>query len=144
MKQTKSILLALTIAITSLFTFTACKKGTDDPIVSLKTRKDRFTNTWTLTKYEKNGTAQDISGTTYTYIARNNGSLTQTIEGSIFGFATRTTREGTWSFLNDEEDVKINVGTQDDIYNVQRLASKELWLKITKGNDTEIYFFEGL
>ena len=144
MKKINSILLALTIALTSLFTFTSCKKGTDDPVVSLKTRKDRFTNTWTLTKYEKNGTVQDINGTTYTYLVKNDGTLTQTIEGSIFGFATKTTREGTWSFQNDDEDVKITIGSSTEIYNIQRLASKELWLKNTEGSNTHIYYFEGL
>ena len=108
MKKINSILLALTIAITSLFTFTSCKKGDDDPVVSLKTRKDRFTNTWKLTKYEKNGTTQDISGTTYTYFVKNDGTLTRTIEGSLFGFATKTIKDGTWSFQNDDEDVKNN------------------------------------
>ncbi|MDZ4667057.1 MAG: hypothetical protein SGJ00_04150 [bacterium] len=144
MKKTNLILLAIAIALTSLFSLSSCKKGTDDPVISLKTRKDRFTNTWTLNKYEKNGAQQDISGTTYTYLVKNDGTLTQTIEGSIFGFATRSIREGTWTFQNDDEDVKITIGTNVEIYNLQRLATKELWLKNTTGSDTHVYYFDGL
>ena len=143
----KNILQTILIMAIVLFTITgisSCKKGTDDPVVSLKTRKDRFTNTWTLTKYEKNGTTQDISGSTYTYIVFNSGTLTQTIEGSIFGFPTKSVKDGNWEFVNDDEDVKITISNNPTIYNIQRLASKELWLKTSSGSDTYTYYFEGL
>jgi hypothetical protein len=144
MKKTNLILFALVLFTTPLFLATSCKKGTDDPIISLKTRKDRFTNTWTLNKYEKNNTSQDLSGTTYTYVVKNDGTLTQTIEGTIFGFPTRTVNNGNWSFQNDDEDVKITIGSSVVIYNIQRLASKELWLKNTEGSNTNMYYFNGL
>ena len=144
MKKLKIYVLSLIIATLASSTFVACKKGSDDPAVSFVSRKDRFTNTWTLVKYEKNGTPQDLSGTSYVYNAFKDGKLTQTIEGSIFGFATKTSSNGTWSFLNDDEDVKIIISNSTTIYNIQRLASKELWLKNTSGNDTYIYYFEGL
>jgi len=144
MKKVTLYFIAAIVAATTFLVLPSCQKGSDDPVVSLKTRKDRFTNTWTLKKYEKNGTSQDISGTTYTYTVRDNGSLTQTVEGSIFGFATRTVTEGTWTFINDEEDVKISLGSETTIYNLQRLASKELWLRRTSGSDTYTYFFDGL
>ncbi len=122
----------------------SCKKGDDDPAISLISRKDRFTNTWTLSMYEKNGTSQDISGTTYTYLVRNDGTLTQTVEGTIFGQTTRTVTDGTWLFLNDDEDVKITIGNDVTIYNIQRLAAHELWLRKTTSTDTYTYYFTGL
>lgn len=144
MKLTKMMLTALIVATTITIILPSCKKGDDDPIISLKTRNERFTNTWTLTKYEKNGVSQDLNGATYVYNAFNNGTLTRTIEGSIFGFPTRMVNEGTWSFLNDDEDVKIIITNETVIYNIQRLASKELWLKRTDNADTYIYYFAGL
>lgn len=144
MYKFKSITAALLMTAFFVPFLSSCKKGTDDPEVSLKSRKDRFTNTWTLTAYEKNGTSESLSGSTYTYTAFNNGTLTQTIEGSIFGFPTRTTRSGNWEFLNDDEDVKITIDNDAIIYNVQRLASKELWLKRIENSNTHIYYFEGL
>lgn len=145
MKTVKFYLSALFIATIVLATFPSCsKKGADDPVVSLKTRNDRFTNTWTLVKFEKNGVAQDISGNTYIYSVFNNGTLSQTIEGSFFGFPTKTVKDGVWVFMNDDEDVRISIGGDTVIYNIQRLASKELWLKKTVDLDTYVYYFNGL
>jgi hypothetical protein len=144
MKTSKIILAALIIATTIATVIPSCKKGDDDPIVSLRTRKDRFTNTWTLVKYEKNGINQDISGATYIYNAFNSGTLTRTVEGSVFGYPIRVVSDGTWSFLNDDEDVKIIISNETTIYNIQRLASKELWLKRTDNTDTYTYYFNGL
>ncbi len=136
MKFTKMMLAAIIFAATISTTLPSCQKGDDDPIISLKTRKDRFTNTWTLTKYEKNSVSQDLNGATYIYNAFNSGTLTRTIEGTIFGYPTRVVSDGTWSFLNDDEDVKITIGGSAEIYNIQRLASKELWIKKTENADT--------
>ncbi len=144
MNKFKFYLMTTLVAITFLTSFTACKKGDDDPAVSVYSRKDRFTNTWTLNKYEKNGVVQDISGTTYKYAVFNNGTLTQTIEGTVFGFPTREVNDGTWSFMNDDEDVKIIIGSDATIYNIQRLATKELWLRTTVNADTYVYYFDGL
>ncbi len=143
MKNKKLLFLIPIILGTMLFS-TSCQKGSDDPVVSLKSRKDRVTNTWTLTKYEVNGAGQDISGTTYTYAIYNNYTITQTIEGSIFGFATRTVTNGTWSFVNDDEDLKVIINNDVTVYNIQRLATKELWLRRVRDTQTEQYYFEGL
>ena len=144
MKSTKMMLVALIIATTIVTILPSCKKGDDDPIVSLRTRKDRFTNTWTLVKYEKNGVSQDLNGATYIYNAFNEGTLTRTIEGTVFGFPARVVSDGTWSFLNDDEDVKIIINNDTVIYNIQRLANKELWLKTVDNSDTYLYYFNGL
>ncbi len=144
MKKLKFCVSALMISSIALGVFSSCQKGSDDPVVSLMTRKDRLTNTWTLTKYEKNSSSQDLNGSTYTYTIFNNGSLSQVVEGSIFGFATRSTKQGTWAFLNDDEDIRIMLPNDTVIYNLQRLASKELWLKKTVNTDTYVYYFSGL
>ncbi|MBC7381457.1 MAG: hypothetical protein H7296_00490 [Bacteroidia bacterium] len=142
--KTKLIYISiLIIAFTTITTQQSCKKGQNDPVISLRTRKDRFTNTWTLTKMEKNGANQDISGSTYTYAVYNSGKLTQTIEGAVFGFPTRSVKDGSWEFVNDEEDVKITIDGSGKTYNVQRLAAKELWLKELSGVNTYVYYFEG-
>jgi hypothetical protein len=144
MKSTKMMLVALIIVTTIVTILPSCKKGDNDPIVSLRTRKDRFTNTWTLVKYEKNGVTQDLNGATYIYNAFNSGTLTRTIEGTVFGFPARVVYDGTWSFLNDDEDVKIIITNETVIYNIQRLANKELWLKRVDNADTYLYYFNGL
>lgn len=144
MKNVKFYVVALLFAVVASTLMPSCQKGEDDPIISIVSRKDRFTNTWTLDKFEKNGVAQDLSGATYTYSAYDNGTLSQTIEGSIFGFPTRQTKTGTWNFINDDEDVNIIIDEDTTIYNLQRLAPKELWLRENNGSDVYVYFFNGL
>jgi hypothetical protein len=138
----KFFVAALVMLVTSLVVPSCTKKGDDDPVVSLKSRKDRFTNTWTLTKYEINGQMQDLNGTSYVYEVNSSGTLKRTVEGTLFGFQTKTVKDGTWEFVNDEEDVKITIDGSSTTYNVQRLASKELWIKEIKGSDTHMYYFE--
>jgi len=142
MKQFKYFALAMLVGTVAAISFSSCKKGADDPVVSLVSREDRFANTWTLTKYEKNGVAQDLNGAKYMYSIYKSGTLTQLIEGTIFGFPTRKIENGTWRFLNDSEDVEITIKDVRTIYTIQRLASKELWLKKIEGTDTHIYYFE--
>jgi len=144
MKNVKFYVVALLFAVVASTLIPSCKKGEDDPIISVVSRKDRFTNTWTLDKYEKNGIAQDLSGTTYTYSVFDNGTLSQTIEGTVFGFPTRQTKSGTWNFINSDEDVNIIIDGDTTIYNLQRLATKELWLRENDGADTHVYYFDGL
>ncbi|MDP2175698.1 MAG: hypothetical protein Q8K70_07275 [Bacteroidota bacterium] len=143
MKNIKNLLVAFMLITMVSTIFTSCKKGTDDPIVSLKTRKDRFVNTWTLNKYEKDGITQNMNGSTYTYVVLSNGTLTRSVEGDIFGFPTKKDDSGTWSFINDDEDVNISINSVNSIYNIQRLATKELWLKHNDGTNTYVYYFIG-
>lgn len=139
----KYVVAALVMFATTLVIPSCTKKGDDDPVVSLRTRKDRFTNTWTLTKYEKNGQNQDLSGSSYVYEVYNSGTLKRTVEGTVFGFQTKTIKDGTWEFVNDDEDVKITIDGSATTYNVQRLASDELWIKEISGSDTHMYYFDG-
>jgi hypothetical protein len=143
MNKIKKILAAFMLITMVSTMFTSCKKGTDDPVVSLKSRKDRIVNTWTLDKFEKDGITQDMNGATYTYVVLSNGTLTRSVEGSIFGFPTKKDDSGTWSFVNDDEDINININSSSSVYNIQRLATKELWLKNNDGSNTYVYYFIG-
>jgi len=63
MKNLKKALLILVVVVMAL---PACKKGKDDPSISLRSRKARLTGEWKL----KEGTETDVSGgssTVYTY-----------------------------------------------------------------------------
>jgi hypothetical protein len=144
MKKLIMYLMLVCVTLSSTMFISSCKKGEDDPAISLRTREDRFTNTWTLTRYERNGADQDLNGTSYIYTVRSNNTLTRVVQGEIFGFPSSTTTEGTWSFTNDEEDVIIDMEGEDAVtYNVQRLANDELWIKQISGSDTHIYYFDG-
>jgi hypothetical protein len=143
MKNRTLQLLAACLLFAGIVSITACRKGEDDPFISLRTRKARFANEWMLVKYEKNGERQDIGNATYIYNTSKDGYLKETIEGAVFGVSTRRVREGSWDFVSDKEDVKITIDNDVQIFEIQRLAHKELWLKRQDGSDTYRYYFDG-
>jgi len=140
--QSKIIFAIFLMVITSM-AFVSCKKGDDDPSLSLRSREARFVNQWTLVKYEKNGQRQDLNNATFIYDTYKEGTLKQTIEGSVFGFPTRSILNGTWAFENNEEQVRISIDSNVTTFNIQRLANSELRLKETDGADTYMYYFDG-
>ncbi len=74
MKKTISILFITTILIS---TFTSCKKGDNDPAISLLSRKARLTAEWELTDWSRT----EISGSNFTTYYFN-GSILTTIIGN--------------------------------------------------------------
>lgn len=117
MKTTfKVVIAALTL---STFVFDGCKKGENDPFLSLHTRKGRVTGDWTV----KSGSGTDVNGsstTTWTYdgttYSQTSGSTTTT-NGMTYtmnfekdgtfktvqtntatGYSDAVTQTGTWNF----------------------------------------------
>jgi hypothetical protein len=93
-KQMKtSIKVTLAALVLAAFAFDGCKKGPDDPFMSIHTRKGRMTGDWTV----KSGNGTSTSGsttTTWTY----DGTTYSETTGSITGTATEAM---TWSFEKD-------------------------------------------
>lgn len=142
--KTKTIyLLPIIMLFLAVGSITSCKKGEDDPAISLRSRKARFANTWTLVKYEKNGVQESMDDILLIYDTDKDGGLKETAQGAIFGTTVQTIRNGSWEFVDDKEDVRITIESDVDTYEIQRLANKELWLKEVDGNDTYVYYFEG-
>lgn len=139
-------------------TLTACKKGENDPFMSLKSRDSRITGTWKLVDMETSEidvstssgvtitssttdkydgslvteTSTDPSGTaTYTY----SYTLTITIDKSGSYSLTytidgdKTEQSGSWWWLNDTKK-KTRICMDDDAnsFEVDRLTNKELTL----------------
>jgi hypothetical protein len=143
MKTNTNYLLPIILLFTAIGSITSCKKGEDDPAVSLRSRKARFANEWTLVKYEKNGVQESMDDILLVYDAEKDGALKETAQGAIFGTTVQTIRNGKWEFVDDKEDVRITSESDVDTYEIQRLANKELWLKEVDGADTYVYYFEG-
>ncbi len=141
MKTIKILYICLLFA--GIVNVSSCKKGEDDPAISLRTRKARFVNEWTLVKYEKNGVRQSIDNAKFVYDTYKDGNLKETAEGAVFGTTVLSVRSGTWAFVNDKEDVRISIDSNVTTYEIQRLANKELWLKKTDGADTYMMYFDG-
>ncbi len=111
----------------STFVFDGCKKGPDDPFMSIHTRKGRMTGDWTV----KKGSGTDVNGsstTTWTYdgttYSSTTGSNTTTngmtmtvsyVKDGTYkmvttqtatGFSDAVTETGTWNFTGRIGDDK--------------------------------------
>lgn len=87
MKKAKIGILFLLAVV---FALPACKKGANDPFISLKSRDARITAKWKLTNITKTET-QVVSGITITETYAYDGSnMTHTVTGSSSNSATGT------------------------------------------------------
>jgi len=128
MKNKKRLFLIIVIIS---FSLTNCKKGEDDPFLSLRSRKNRICGEWTLksgNQTQKNsnseivqtwdGNYRYISSDTIPYQEKWTINKNGTIEISTTTTSTNTI-EGTWSFGNKDKGRDIK--------------NKETWLvRITK------------
>jgi hypothetical protein len=161
MKKTLT-LLSLALLVSASLLFTGCKKGEDDPFISLSSRDARITAKWKLTKIEGTNT-NTFAGVSYTSTTNYNGTLltttsssggvnssSYTLEMEILkgGEMTSTetedgdilTEKGVWFWTNNTSN-KTGLylgGIDEGIFNVQGLSSKELVLNIdSESSDTE-------
>ena len=124
-KKMKNLKIALLMIVAVIFILPSCKKGENDPFLSLKTRKARITGEWTLkegTKTETDATGSttySFNGTTCT-VTDQTGSATGayteklaiekdgTFKYEIIATGYSNTKEGAWYFgrKNSELDIK--------------------------------------
>lgn len=117
----RTIYLCLGIAMISAFQ--GCKKGEEDPFMSLRTRKARLSGEWNVTAHEEksfengvltysstlsNGKMTDNDGNSETYTETVTFEKDNTYEMVTVEDGETTTDKGNWSFLgkNKEADVK--------------------------------------
>ncbi len=84
-----SIILFSVLIISSGFLVSSCKKGENDPLLSLRTRNNRLKGNWELVKLEENReryTEGYQLGTPYTY----ENSSTRTIKNGVENYASTT------------------------------------------------------
>jgi hypothetical protein len=142
MKTFKRLIFLLLIGFTVSSETGCVKKGPDDPFISFRTRSSRLCQDWILVKYEKNDGNEDLSGTYNEWNIHSNGTISQTEEGTLFGFTARTTSDGTWAFLDNSKSLSVTINNGTKNYVIDRLASKELWLTRYEGSDTYFLHFQ--
>jgi hypothetical protein len=141
-KTIKTLICFLLLGSTITLETGCLKKGADDPLISFRTRKSRITNDWVLVQYQKNNGNVDLSGTYNEWNIHDNGAIDQTEEGTIFGFTTRETHTGTWTFIDNAKSLSISNNGDTKVYTIDRLEHTELWLIRTDGSDTYTYHFQ--
>jgi hypothetical protein len=76
----KKVKIALLMLLVTVLVMPACKKGTDDPFLSLKSRKGRLVGEWSL----KDGSITQTSGGTSSTTTFNGTTCTGTFGGQSF------------------------------------------------------------
>lgn len=82
----------------------SCKKGEDDPSVTLRTRKNRLTGTWNIESYAFTSTFGDIRSITFDPSL----GLTYSAEDS-----TSYTREFSWDITFDSDGLYASIQKED-------------------------------
>lgn len=129
------------LALVSLFLFSTCKKGEDDPFISLKSRKARIEGEWRLGE----GTVT-LGSTNITQALRFNQVFT--LDGSRFKVTetgqniTPVTRSGVY-MLNLKCDKKGNF-TLSEIFETRRFTAEGLWNFSNTGDEKRKEGFTGV
>jgi len=151
----KKILLAVIVSLI-IIVIPSCKKGEDDPFISIRSRDARITAKWKLVNLESTSSSA-TSTTTYilngsiltrTYSSTSSGSSSSTSSYSLDWeinsdgtFASTeisdgdiSTSKSTWYWLNDNNDktsISLYGGSSlfGGTFTVDRLSSKELILR---------------
>jgi len=113
----------------------SCKKGENDPSLSLRSRKARLTGEWQLSAYE--GTSESVSGsgskitTTYSF----DGAIEKVSQTTSFGSSSTTTtfenKYETSYVFNKDGSFKISYSNLD---NNTRSESEGFWMFL-EGNE---------
>lgn len=138
MKKTIS-LFALTAIVTTLI-FTGCKKGDNDPFLSVKTRTARLAQTWELSSEDytetKTGTwlGSDYTTTTvYSYDGVSETAASTTTSGS--SSTTSTTTKTYSKKITFDKDGTYEIS---GVYDGDTFTEKGNWMWTNKNKDQEI------
>lgn len=146
------------IAVLSITLLAGCKKGENDPFLSLKSRNARITGTWRLVSQESTQTDVD-NGVSEVYTSTYDGTTltntdpwgtssitySHTIEIKKDGKykmtrvedGTTYENQGNWWWINSKKK-KVRIAFDDDwgSFYIDRLKNKEMVLKIDESYST--------
>jgi hypothetical protein len=153
MKRVFVVMLAAAFMLPAMY---SCKKGANDPFLSLKSRAARIAGDWKITK----ATYTQISGTSTTTQNFDNGTVTEISGGSsssgtytweysidkkgTYKF-TRTITAGGFTDIYAEEGkwVFANKNKNEDLKNKEMVCFQSTRRTYTSGSTTNIYTEEG-
>lgn len=123
----------------AVLVLSSCNKYEDGPKLSLRSKKARLANDWTMEKYLVN----DVDSTSYYSAGFNNAVLTIEKDEKYSFTNAAGTVSGTWELGEDKDDIRMQqtaptVGSGEDSYRILRLKEKELWLRHTESNGTTV------
>ncbi len=128
------------ILFTGLFIaagLTSCSKYEDGPALSLRSKKERISNTWKIEKAFRSG--EDVTADYDQYVLTltkdGDARLVAIYTSGAFTFEYET--NGTWKFENSKEVLVLDFEDNgaDRKYQILRLKEDELWLREQGGED---------
>lgn len=138
------IICGSTLGLVLLLTVGAgCNKYEDGPGVSIIPRADRIANTWIFGYAEEDGKNVSDQYDQYELYLNKDGDAELIAKYTVFGNAYETSTNGTWTFTNDQENLKLDFqdDDQDGEYVILRLTSDEIWMRDIS-QDLEIHLLE--
>lgn len=130
--------LALTMVIVS-----SCSKYEEGSKFTFLTAKARVTGDWKMTELKVNGTAQDLSGSTFEVSFKKDDTYTATNAYTFGGTTYTTTDNGTWKFNSDKTELIMTDSDNDtSTSTIVMLKNKMMKLKEVDGNTTTIITLE--
>lgn len=139
----KSILILSAFVIAAL-AFNGCKKGAEDPFITLKSRDGRLTKTWKLTSIEgtevttnTSGTVTTIKTTTTTYNGSAYSEASVTTGGPTGTINSTTTGTGTYEMTIDKHGkvTIVETFTSGSSTVTNTIEGTWLWLSSNKNRD---------
>ena len=123
-----SLILALTIVLSIPF-MQGCKKYPEGPILSLRSRTERVSNTWKIDNYKINETDYTSLVTGYVETFSKDGNYSYS-----WGSASGT---GKWEFQNKDTEIKLTGISNQDSHTlfILKLEEKQFWYYYMDGND---------
>ena len=132
--------LILGLSLIATMTFASCKKYDEGPIISLRSKKERVANTWQIEAAYNDGeeVTEEYEEYTVKFTKDGDAELAALYSWGDFSFEYET--NGTWSFMNNAEELEVDYENDDadEVYQILKLEEDELWLRV-KGEEDEIH-----
>ncbi len=133
MQNTLTRLTILTLSLVALsLPLTACSQYPENSKVTLKSKKARFANDWTIDQILFNGVAIELTEaerSTRHQITQDGGYALR--EGS-------SVVTGAWYFNDDESYVTVDIKSSLQTYEIIKLEHRNMWLESEEFIDGEI------
>jgi hypothetical protein len=132
--------LVLGLSLITAITFASCKKYEEGPVISLRSKKERVANTWQIEVAYNDGEDVTEEYDEYTVKFTKDGDAELAALYSWGGFSYEYETNGTWSFMNNSEELEVDYEDDDadEVYQILKLEEDELWLRV-KGEEDELH-----
>ena len=133
--------LIFTVVVAVLVIVYACKKYSDGPMFSMRSRTERIANNWKVSQAFDKGIDVTHDFSKYELDLTPRGEAYLSSKYSFIGIDFDFETSGTWRFTTNDENVFLDFDNNDAdmLYKIVRLKDDELWL-IDEAGILELHF----